>query len=741
MKNKNNLKLAAFAMFAALNFNAVASVSRVSSANLEVSEDVTPANYLNLTSMCSNDPAVTRRWRVRNATASPVNYTWDVYGTAQNGSGVALPGDNFFETVTIPGSPNTTRIFWIVEGTSYSKVKASGGAQCSTPPPVVPCGTNLVVNGDFEAGNTGFTSEYTFKADVAGNSELIPATTYGVGANAATYHPQFVGVGRSGNQLIVNGNVGSIKTVWSQNVNVVSGKEYNYSAYVQNVFPTSPGIIRFYAGSTLVGTVSPTGIATYAEFAGSFTATSTGALELKIVSSNLASTGNDFGIDDISFTEVCPPCDPSNLIVNGDFEGGNAGFTSEYTFKADVAGNSEMIPENTYGVGPNVAAYHPQLVGVGRTGNYLMVNGNTGTIKTVWAQSVNVIGGQEYKFRAYVQNTFAASPAVLRFYVGSTLVGTTSPAGLATYSEFEASFTATTTGAVELKIVNSNLTKQGNDFGIDDLSFNQVCPENQIPCTPDGIAASEVISFTQNNRANGSPVVAARSNAANALGAPQGTDVVNFVSLGFGGSITLKFPVVIAVNPVANELRVVETSFGNPSCASYPEKAEFEGSLDGTSWTNLGELCLDGELNIDAAGPIQYLRITDRSAASSFSGSADGYDVDGVVTINSLCPPTTASGTRVSDDVTAPNEVVGVSVFPNPIQNETVVSISTGELDNSATVVVTNFLGQVVLTEKVNVAASSVTNHGLNFSEFKSGVYFISVETNTAKEVVKVVKQ
>ena len=187
-------------------------------------------------------------------------------------------------------------------------------------------------------------------------------------------------------------------------------------------------------------------------------------------------------------------------------------------------------------------------------------------------------------------------------------------------------------------------------------------------------------------------------------------------------------------------MRVVETSFGNPSCASYPERAEFEGSLDGATWTSIGELCLDGELNIDAAGPIQYLRITDRSAAASFSGSADGYDVDGIVTINSLCTPSTASGARISDDVTAPNEVVGISVFPNPIQNETVVAISTGELDNSANVVVTNFLGQVVMSEKVNVSASSVTNHGLNFSELKSGVYFISVETNTGREVVKVVK-
>ena len=603
------------------------------------------------------------------------------------------------------------------------------------------CGTNLIVNGDFEGGNSGFTSGYTFKADVAGNTEMIPENTYGVGANVATYHPQLVGTGRTGSYMMVNGNTQTIKTVWSQTINVTAGREYDFSMYAQNTFGASPAVLRVYAGSEMLGEAfSPSGIATWTEFAATFTATTTGALEIKIIDANLTKTGNDFGMDDISLIEICPPCDPSNLITNGDFEAGNADFTSQYTFKADVAGNTEMIPENTYGVGPNVAAYHPQLVGIGRTGNYMMVNGNTGTIKTVWAQSVNVIAGQEYKFRAFVQNTFAASPAVLRFYVGSTLVGTTSPTGIAAYSEFEASYTATSSGAVELKIVNSNLTKTGNDFGIDDLSFNQVCPETQIPCTPDGIAATEVISFTQKFRANGSPVVAARSNASNALDAPQGTDVINFVSLGFGGSITLKFPVVIAVNPAANELRVVETSFGNPSCASYPERAEFEGSLDGATWTNIGELCLDGELNIDAAGPIQYLRITDRSAASSFSGSADGYDVDGIVTINSLCTPSTASGARISDDVTAPNEVVGISVFPNPIQNETVVAISTGELDNSANLVVTNFLGQVVISEKVNVSASSVTNHGLNFSELKSGVYFISVETNTGREVVKVVK-
>ncbi|MFN5319732.1 MAG: hypothetical protein ACK5CY_12905, partial [Bacteroidia bacterium] len=305
IKNKT-MKVAALALFAALNANAVNGTSGSTASSVSMFVEVAPADYLNLTSMCSDNPAATRRWRVRNNTLAPVSYTWDVYGTAQNGSGIALPGDNFFETVTVPGSPNTTRIFWTVEGTTYSKVKASGGAQCSTPPPVVPCGTNLVANGDFEGGNTGFTSQYTFKADVAGNTEMIPENTYAVGPNVASYHPQLVGVGRSGNYLMVNGNTQTLKTVWAQTINVVAGKQYEFKAYVQNTFAASPALLRFYAGADMLGAFSATGVATYGEFVATYVAPATGTLELKIIDANLTKSGNDFGIDDISFAEVCP---------------------------------------------------------------------------------------------------------------------------------------------------------------------------------------------------------------------------------------------------------------------------------------------------------------------------------------------------------------------------------------------------------------------------------------------------
>jgi hypothetical protein len=196
---------------------------------------------------------------------------------------------------------------------------------------------------------------------------------------------------------------------------------------------------------------------------------------------------------------------------------------------------------------------------------------------------------------------------------------------------------------------------------------------------------------------------------------------------------------VIFDNPAENDLRVTETTFNNPSCASYPETAEVEGSLDGMSWISLGTICLDGEIDINAAGTIQYIRISDRTPASSFNGSADGYDVDGVVVINQDC--SNDNDTRFGDNVNTPDEVTSIDVFPNPFQNEINLVIGTGDQDNTATIVVSNYLGQQVSVEKMNVASSSTVNHMINMSAFRSGVYFISVETNSTKEVIKVVKQ
>ncbi|MDX2195323.1 MAG: LamG-like jellyroll fold domain-containing protein [Cytophagales bacterium] len=92
-----------------------------------------PANgVINLTSMCSDNPAATRRWRVRNNSAVAYLVRWDVVGAGQTGFVLAAPNtDTFFETLAVSG-PNTTRI-WV--GTKLVNTKASGGATCATPQP------------------------------------------------------------------------------------------------------------------------------------------------------------------------------------------------------------------------------------------------------------------------------------------------------------------------------------------------------------------------------------------------------------------------------------------------------------------------------------------------------------------------------------------------------------------------------------------------------------------------------
>jgi hypothetical protein len=276
---------------------------------------------------------------------------------------------------------------------------------------------------------------------------------------------------------------------------------------------------------------------------------------------------------------------------------------------------------------------------------------------------------------------------------------------------------------------NRILRKNGSSF---DLVTN-------IPSNVTEMAATETW-LNQGLRKNGTPVMASRSDETKALGVPQGTDVVNFVSLGFSGSLILKFDYVIFDQP-GNDIQVVETSYGSPTCNQYPEQMSVEGSLDGITYTPLttDHICLDGFIDIAGAGPIQYIKIIDRSMASKFGGSADGYDVDGVVVLTT-CNGEGVDLARIADDNSTPDEITGSIVYPNPFASELILEISTGKDDHTALVEVSNYLGQIVASDRINVASSSQVLHQVSAGNLERGVYFITVTTNANKEVLKVVK-
>ncbi len=104
---------------------------------------------LNLTSVCSNNPDIFRRWRVRNPNPFEVMVTWNVVGTTQIGIIYAAGDDDtFFYTEAVSGA-NTTIIKWFdQDGNEQQKVKASSGEICDI--------DNSCAGGEVIAFNQGF---------------------------------------------------------------------------------------------------------------------------------------------------------------------------------------------------------------------------------------------------------------------------------------------------------------------------------------------------------------------------------------------------------------------------------------------------------------------------------------------------------------------------------------------------------------------------------------------------------
>lgn len=180
-------------------------------------------------------------------------------------------------------------------------------SQC--PPNTVADTNNLVVNGDFEQGNTAFTSQYTYCNTF---NCLQPESMYAVGPDASFFHTAFVGFDHttgSGNFMVVNGSSQPNTNVWCQTITVNPNTVYQFSAWVQSCVTNSPAILQFRINGTLVGNTF-TALSTLNFWDQFYTTWNSGAATtatICIVNQNTATGGNDFGLDDIVFTE-CIPC-------------------------------------------------------------------------------------------------------------------------------------------------------------------------------------------------------------------------------------------------------------------------------------------------------------------------------------------------------------------------------------------------------------------------------------------------
>ena len=179
---------------------------------------------------------------------------------------------------------------------------------------------NLLSNGNFSDGNTGFESGYTYAAP--SYNALYPEGLYTVASNPHAVHQYWVDLSGPTERLIVNGAVSSTPFVWEEdNIATVAGKSYDFSGSVANICCNStflgendPSEILFQISTndgasfqtldTLM--THPPGDAGQFQTA-SIDFTAAGPTDFRIADELNGQSGNDFAIENLAVSAAPEP--------------------------------------------------------------------------------------------------------------------------------------------------------------------------------------------------------------------------------------------------------------------------------------------------------------------------------------------------------------------------------------------------------------------------------------------------
>ncbi len=192
-------------------------------------------------------------------------------------------------------------------------------------PCVESCGNNLFVNGDFEAGNTGF---YVDQAVTYHNCTSIPGPFYyGICSNANILTSWWQEPAHSGISYFVDDGVTPSSqpdvVLWSQNVQVVQGKDYCLSFWFANIDPADADaghpphiIIDLWGNNTVVQHLDLGNINDVAgsnpnpwihiSFVWSSGSNTAVTVDVRSFDNGNSGSGNDLGMDDFEMSGLAP---------------------------------------------------------------------------------------------------------------------------------------------------------------------------------------------------------------------------------------------------------------------------------------------------------------------------------------------------------------------------------------------------------------------------------------------------
>ncbi|MDZ7593853.1 MAG: Ig-like domain-containing protein, partial [Thiobacillus sp.] len=186
-------------------------------------------------------------------------------------------------------------------------------------------GPNLITNGNFESGDTGFSSDYSNACPTDIDAGCYKVVIKAQDAHAAWGLPgtnDTFGYSGSGNFFVANGSAITTQSVWKTSSTIAvtqANTNYRFSARLATVYPVSAdggGVggtngpkLSFQIGdgtnwvtigaTTAFGTDAVVGDWIQVTIDGKFTAT--GNYHIRLKNDQTAAAGNDFGLDEVEF--------------------------------------------------------------------------------------------------------------------------------------------------------------------------------------------------------------------------------------------------------------------------------------------------------------------------------------------------------------------------------------------------------------------------------------------------------
>ena len=203
-------------------------------------------------------------------------------------------------------------------------------------------GNNVINNGNFSNGNTGFTSEYSYA------NPNITEGQYFVGTNPQTWNASMSNcidhTTGNGNMMLVNGAPAADINVWKQTVTVTPNTNYAFSTWIQALYPPNPAQLSFSINGSDIGTLITASLptCTWTQFYTTWNSGNSTSATISIVNKNTFVQGNDFALDDISFAPVLVKRDSVKISVNTPFikSGNDSTVCSGSTIQLQTSGAS-----------------------------------------------------------------------------------------------------------------------------------------------------------------------------------------------------------------------------------------------------------------------------------------------------------------------------------------------------------------------------------------------------------------